>query len=119
IDTHAGRGKHLHGQLGSPLIALTTLLNHQSRAQILQKTELRFFFVERDEQNVAALNHELKAHALPKNVSAEAEHGDCFEIIEDVTSAFEKVGKQLAPGFFFVDPYGLHFPKKPQVRPAA
>src|SRR5687768_17425667 len=26
IDTHAGRGKHLEGQLGSPLVALTTLL---------------------------------------------------------------------------------------------
>lgn len=112
IDTHAGRGKHLNGQLDSPLVALTTLLNHQSRAQILQKTEVRFFFIERDEQNVAALDQELAAHALPSNVFAKAEHGECFEIIEDVITTSEKDGKRLAPGFFFVDPYGFKLPGK-------
>src|SRR5262245_60933239 len=65
-DTHAGRGKHLNGQLGSPLVALTTLLNHKSRAQILLKTEVRFFCLERDGQNVTALNQELKVHSLPQ-----------------------------------------------------
>ena len=112
IDTHAGRGKHLNGQLGSPLVALTTLLSHQWRDQILQKTEVRFFFIERDEQNVAALKQELAVRSLPQNVFAEAEHGDCFEIIEDVITTFEKDGKQLAPGFFFVDPYGFKLPGK-------
>lgn len=110
IDTHAGRGKHLNGQLGSPLVALTTLLNHQARARILQKTEVRFFFIERDEQNVAALNKDLAGHTLPQHVFAKAEHGDSFKIIEDVIATFETDGKKLAPGFFFVDPYGFKLP---------
>jgi three-Cys-motif partner protein len=110
IDTHAGRGKHLKGQLGSPLVALNTLLKHQSRDRMLRKTEVRFFFIERDEQNVAALKQELKAHAVPRDVFAEAEQGDCFQIIEHVVATFEKEGKQLAPGFFFVDPYGFKLP---------
>jgi three-Cys-motif partner protein len=112
IDTHAGRGKHLNGKLGSPLIALTSLLDHQSRDQLLQKTEVRFLFIERDEANVAALNQELKALTLPRSVFAEAQNGDCFEIIENAINAFEKDGKKLAPGFFFVDPYGFKLPGK-------
>lgn len=110
IDTHAGRGKHLNGRLGSPLVALTTLLDHTSRDQLLQKTEVRFFFIERDAANVAALNQELAAHTLPSKVVAKAEHGDSFQIIEDAITAFEKDGKQLAPGFLFVDPYGFKLP---------
>lgn len=110
IDTHAGRGKHLNGKLGSPLVALTTLLDHQSRDKLLQKTEVRFFFIERDAANVAALNQELAAHTLPPKVFATAEHGDSFQIIEDAITTFEKDGKQLAPGFLFVDPYGFKLP---------
>jgi three-Cys-motif partner protein len=69
-----------------------------------------YFFIERDQQNVAALNQELVAHTLPQNIFAKAAHGDCFEIIEGAISTFEKDGKQLPPGFFFVDPYGFKLP---------
>jgi three-Cys-motif partner protein len=110
IDTHAGRGKHLNGKLGSPLVALTTLLDHQSRDKLLQKAEVRFYFIERDAANVAALNQELAAHALPSRVFATAEHGDSFQIIEDAITTFEKDGKHLAPGFICVDPYGFRLP---------
>jgi three-Cys-motif partner protein len=110
LDTHAGRGKHLNGKLGSPLVALMALLDHQSREKLLQKAKIRFFFIERDAANVAALNQELAAHALPPEVFAKAEHGDAFQIIEDAITTFEKDGKQLAPGFIFVDPYGFKLP---------
>jgi three-Cys-motif partner protein len=110
IDTHAGRGKHLNGKLGSPLVALTSLLDHQSRAQLLQKADVRFLFIERDQQNVTALNQELSAHTLPPKVHAKAEHGDSFKLIEDEIATFEKDGKKLDPGFLFVDPYGFKLP---------
>lgn len=110
VDTHAGRGKHLNGELGSPLVALTTLLNHQSRVSILKNTEVRFFFIERNETNVSALREELAVRSLPEGVFAQAEQGDSFEIIEDLFATFERDGKQLAPGFFFVDPYGFKLP---------
>jgi three-Cys-motif partner protein len=110
IDTHAGRGKHLNGQLGSPLVALTTLLEHQSRDRILQNTEVRFYFIERDEQNAAALKKELEAHPLPNNVFVGAGNGSCFEIIDGAIQKSVKDGKQLAPSFVFVDPYGFKLP---------
>ncbi len=110
IDTHAGRGKHLNGQLGSPLVALTTLLDHESRETLLQKAEVRFLFVERDAENVEALKQELAARPLPPKIVVEPEHGDSFRIIEDAIKSFEKEGKQLDSGFIFVDPYGFKLP---------
>jgi three-Cys-motif partner protein len=70
IDTHAGRGKHLNGQLGSPLVALRTLLDHQSRDRMLQHTEVHYFFIERDDENATALKQELATYTLPENVFA-------------------------------------------------
>ncbi len=112
IDTHAGRGKHLSGKLGSPLVALTTLLDHAARGSILQKTEVQFYFIERDEQNVAALKQELTAHTLPKNVAVDTFHGDCFQLVEEAVAAVEQEGKNVAPGFYFIDPYGFKVPGK-------
>jgi three-Cys-motif partner protein len=110
IDTHAGRGKHLSGRDGSPLVALTTLLGHQSKAKILQNTEVQFHFVERDEENHAALTEELKSITLPAKVRAVPECGDGFEIIERRIRELEGTGSSLAPSFIFVDPFGFKLP---------
>ena len=110
IDTHSGRGKHLNGQLGSPLVALNALLEHQSRDLMLLKTEVRFCFIERDEENVASLNQELDAVTLPKNVFIDPEHGDAFEVFNDLTAELDQEGANLAPSFIFVDPYGFKLP---------
>ncbi len=110
IDTHAGRGRHLQGQLGSPLVALTTLSDHQARDRILKSAEVRFHFIERDEQNLAALNLELNAPSLPANVVVTPESGDCFQIIERGIASVENVGQAFPPSFIFVDPYGFKLP---------
>jgi three-Cys-motif partner protein len=110
IDTHAGRGKHRSGQLGSPLVALTTLLEHTSRSAILKNTEVHFYFIEGNDENAIALRTELAGHVLPQNVVAEVESGDCFQIIESAVGDMEKGGKRLPPAFIFVDPYGFKLP---------
>jgi three-Cys-motif partner protein len=112
IDTHAGRGKHLNGQPGSPLVALTTLLDHAHRDRMLRDAEVRFYFIEEDEENVATLKTELAGRPLTHNVFAEVESGDCFQIIENAISEMEKDGKRMAPAFIFVDPYGFRLPGK-------
>jgi hypothetical protein len=48
MDTHAGRGAYANGQIGSPLVALDTLLKHRALHQLLTKSEFRFLFIERD-----------------------------------------------------------------------
>ncbi len=110
IDTHAGRGKHRSGQLGSPLVALTTLLEHSARSRMLQNTEVHYYFIEGNEENATALRAELSGHILPPNVFVEVETGDCFQIIQNAVAEMEKDRKQMAPGFIFVDPYGFRLP---------
>jgi len=110
IDTHAGRGTHLAGQLGSPLVALTTLLDHSARDQILSQTEVRYIFIERDEENLDALRQELANLEVPSNVTVDTTDGDCFEIINSAIDRLEEDGKRMAPAFVFLDPYGFKIP---------
>lgn len=106
IDTHAGRGKHLGGQDGSPLVALRTLLDHQMRDRLLDRKQVAFLLIERDESNAAALRQELQSYTpLPNNVAVHPVTGDAFELINQVT---EKA--RLAPSFIFCDPYGFNIP---------
>ena len=110
FDTHAGRGRHKHGQLGSPLIALTTLLEHNCRERLLQNSEVRFIFIEENEDSLRELKEELKAQGpLPRNVRVQTACRDCFQLLEELISSF-KAGQRLAPSFVFCDPYGFSIP---------
>lgn len=112
IDTHAGRGRHLQGQLGSPLVALATLENHQARNRILGAAQVRFHFIERDEHNLSVLNEELAARNPPANVVVAPESGDCFSLIERGIASVESARQPFPPSFIFVDPYGFKLPGK-------
>jgi len=61
LDTHAGRGRHAPGQAGSPVMAIDTLLSHTYRDRILQKSEVMFFLIEHDPENVDLLRAEVVA----------------------------------------------------------
>lgn len=111
FDTHAGRGKHQQGQLGSPLVALRTLLSHSHRDQLLQRSEFRFVFIETDRENVAVLEQELDGlKPLPGRIHVKTNPGDCFEELEKLVGELEKQNQRLAPSFFFIDPYGFKVP---------
>jgi three-Cys-motif partner protein len=110
LDTHAGRGRHTGGQLGSPLIALKTLMEHEYRDRLLAKSEIHFFFIEDDEASLLHLRGELTAWGhLPPNVFVRAEHGNCFLILEDAISSLG-AGQRLAPSFVFCDPFTFKVP---------
>ena len=110
FDTHAGRGTHLSGKLGSPLVALDTLLGHSHRNQLLKKSEFRFIFIERDQQNYEALQAELAHRTIPPRVHVTPLAGDCFEHLRDLIASLEESKGQMAPAFVFVDPYGFKVP---------
>lgn len=111
LDTHAGRGRHASGHLGSPLVALTTLLAHSSRDRILANSEARFYFVEHDADNAAALAAEVAALGpLPRNLFVESEVGDAFELVSSVVRDMKSRNEGLAPAFIFVDPFGFKVP---------
>lgn len=111
LDTHAGRGIHGSGERGSPLVALETLLNHSFRNQILEKSEVKFLFVEHDQSNVAVLESQIAAlGTLPSRVQVTVTAADCYEQIHRVLDALERSGEDIAPAFVFVDPYGFKVP---------
>ena len=111
LDTHAGRGKHLSGQLGSPLIALRTLLEHQHRDRLLNQCRFYFLLIERDEHNLEALNQEIKRLGkIPKEITIRPLAGDCFEHLKGLIDHLHENKQRIAPAFVFVDPYGFKVP---------
>lgn len=111
IDTHAGRGRHLTGELGSPLVALTAFLAHRSRDRILARSEVVFIFIERDEANFAALQREIAALGpVPDRVVIDPRSGDAFEVLRQTVLTLRRAGQGMAPAFIFVDPYGFEVP---------
>lgn len=113
VDTHAGRGRYRSGEPGSPLVALRTLLEHSYRDELLKKSEVRFFFIERDTANLNRLDAELKAMGeLPDRVHVNTSAGDAYALLSDIVKDLRSSGRHLAPAFIFVDPYGFKVPGK-------
>ena len=111
LDTHAGRGRHATGALGSPLIALRTFLDHSHRDRILENCEVVFFFIELDPDNVQELEQEIEQlKPLPRGVRVEILPGSCFEVLREGIEQIRETHRGLAPAFIFVDPYGFKVP---------
>ena len=99
----------LTGNPGSPVVALQTFLEHRSRPALLSKSEFNFLFIERDPENLASLHAELdRLNPLPQRINVEMSDGDAFEKLSELLK--ELRGKELAPAFMFVDPYGFKIP---------
>lgn len=112
IDCHAGRGKHVTGQAGSPLVALEVFLKHPARDRILKNCEVCFFFIEADRKNKEILENNLSEYKLPHKIVVTAEYGRFEEILQALINQLQKKKAKLAPAFVFVDPYGFKLPGK-------
>lgn len=111
VDTHAGRGRHATGDLGSPLVALDTLLSHRARDRLLRSSEFEFHFIERDEANRTALLSEIaRLGPLPRGIVVRDHAGDSFAVLRSLLGRFEEIGSSFPPAFVFVDPYGFRIP---------
>ena len=110
-DTHAGRGRHRTGHLGSPLVALQTFMNHRSRDAILRKSKVLFTFIEENAHCKAELDAEIASFGeIPDRVQAQSIAADCFKTLQTIVADLRKAGQQIAPAFIFVDPYGFKIP---------
>lgn len=111
VDTHAGRGRHVSGSFGSPLVALKTLLDHNYLGKLLPKCEFHFHFIERNAGNFEELRDEVRALGpLHHNIHVEPHCGDAFDRLGELLRELRATGKQIAPAFIFVDPYGFKVP---------
>lgn len=108
IDCCAGRGRHLTGQAGSPLLALQELLNHRMRDRILSRSEVVFLFLEGDEHNAESLRAELEALGrLPVRIRVAIKCEDFDRELRSVLNSIRSEGVTIAPTFAFIDPYGF------------
>jgi three-Cys-motif partner protein len=100
FDTHAGRGRHTSGELGSPIVALKTLVDHQFRRTHFPDCEINFFFIEQDKDNASFLEKEIAAlRPLPPKIGTSVIVGDCFETLRSLIAHLREQGQSLAPAF--------------------
>jgi three-Cys-motif partner protein len=111
LDGFAGPGRYAGGEEGSPLIALRALLEHPHMTPLPSGAEIRFHFVEEQRDRVASLEDEIAkfkvAHPLPQGVHVHVAHDRFDAYVGNILDSLEKAGKQIAPTFAFIDPFGF------------
>lgn len=112
LDAFAGPGRYKGGEPGSPIIALETLVNHDSFRKF-KDTKFQMIFVESDAARVSNLNAEIDdfwknyANGKPVNVEVFVEHATFSGTADRLLDELEKRGLRLAPTFAFIDPFGF------------
>lgn len=110
LETHAGRGAHKGGQLGSPLVAIQTLFSHPRCAVILQHCEIHFVLMEIKEAYALKLTALANAERRHPNVTIRVEQVDFSKKLHAELDRMESTGKAMAPAFVFMDPFGYQIP---------
>lgn len=110
LDGFAGPGVYEHGEPGSPIIALDTLVNHAHFGR-LQHTEFAMLFVEKDEARSESLVEEIDAFwdrqgGKPDNVRVVPVNDEFTDAAESLVKTLEEQQERLAPTFAFIDPFG-------------
>ena len=109
FDGFAGRDRYNDGTEGSPLVALSHLLDHRYFPQMGHREFV--FFVEANEENAASLENELAAFRTsrepwPENVTYHVVN-DKFDVTaQEMIQHLKDQKKNLAPTLAFVDPFG-------------
>ena len=111
LDGFAGPGPYAAGEMGSPLIAMETLLNHAMFSRF-RSTEFVFIFCEPEADRAVALEDRLEEFStgrggLPKNVKWEVDQATFAEAAVETTDQLKQQKAQLAPTFAFIDPFGF------------
>lgn len=108
LDGFAGPGRYSGGELGSPLIALETLVDH-TRFADMESTEFIFLFIENDQEHFDNLQQELatfwsqRTDGQPPNVGVYSYNNEFTAMAQHILA---HTGGRLAPTFAFIDPFG-------------
>ncbi|MFZ1937288.1 MAG: three-Cys-motif partner protein TcmP [Thermoguttaceae bacterium] len=107
IDGFAGPGEYENGEPGSPVIALTTALQHSVDFPV----PIRFLFIEEDKERFERLNSVLQKYKKQlensKNVlMSPPEQGECDSILNEMLDEQQKRGTRFGPALAFLDQFG-------------
>ncbi len=103
LDGFSGPGRYSKGEQGSPLIALTVAANHR-RAM---SGELVFLFIDERPDRIENLREEISRLKLPGHFKVHVEPGTFQDVMTKWLDEIESEGKNLAPTFSFIDPFGF------------
>jgi three-Cys-motif partner protein len=109
LDGFAGPGCYEDGEPGSPILALRTLLDHKAFAKFAG-TEFNFVFNEWNDERFQSLEQVLadekaSRSGWPAKVRVTATNQNFRTLARGLLDSVPN-GKQLAPTFAFVDPFG-------------
>lgn len=109
LDGFAGPGRYDDNEPGSPVLTLNALLDHRSFADF-GNTEFTFLFNEWNDERFASLQGvlaDVKANRAPwpKTVQVIDRNQNFQELARELLDSIP-AGKQLAPTFAFIDPFG-------------
>ena len=103
IDGFAGPGRYSQGEPGSPIIAITAALEHQTRIA----AKVSFLFVEKDGECASTLQAILDEMTTPSNFTVRVYAKETFEqAIGGLLNTLRQNSRTLPPTFAFVDPFG-------------
>lgn len=105
IDGFAGPGRYKGGEVGSPVIALTTARDHRVKI----KAEVVFWFVEKEEPRYDHLVQIVKSlePSLPKNFKCQCALGTFDEQMTQILDHLKEQQRRIAPSLVFIDPFGF------------
>lgn len=108
LDTHAGRGRHTSGEVGSPLLAIRLLLEHKSRERILSNSKVVFIFFESNLENFESLKLEISSLGiLPQEIIVEPYYKDYETELRILIDYLHGNKLKLAPMLAFIDPFSF------------
>ena len=107
IDAFAGPGQYSGGEDGSPVIALETFLEHNSRH--MMTGEVRYVFIEKEVDRAQHLEQVvgLMKSNLPMNCHVHVFQGTFTDKMTEVLDTIDAQNRRLAPAFVMVDPFGV------------
>lgn len=107
IDAFAGPGEYSDGELGSPIIALRTLIGHGARQ--LMTNEFVYEFIEKDYQRSEHLRTVLSnmEQEIPSNCSYHVVNSTFTETLTRELNHLEQQRTNLDPAFVMIDPFGV------------
>jgi len=107
FDGFAGPGEYRDGEMGSPIIALDALKNHNARARM--SAEIVFAFMEKNAARAAHLRTLVAPYeeGLPNSVKIHIGEEECATSLSALLDNIEGRGKQMAPAFVMLDPFGV------------
>jgi three-Cys-motif partner protein len=107
IDGFAGPGEYKRGESGSPILALEAARNHVALGTLTSNVNINFFFIESKPEHAQHLRAKLSDSDWPGQFTISVQQGEFADVFGTVLDELDKEGKQLAPTFAFVDPFGF------------